>query len=106
MDGADRVRMAVMVGRGDGAPTFAMRLFDVAPGGHTPRHHHDYEHEVLIIRGHGTAHLNGDDHEIHAGDTIFVPPMAEHQFTAGVDGLRFMCMAPTSRDCGEPTPGT
>ena len=106
MEGADRVRMAVMVGRDDGAPHFAMRQFMVDAGGHTPRHHHDYEHEVLILEGSGTAHLSGDDHAVTPGDVLYVPAMAEHQFRAGADGLRFICLAPTSRNCGEPTPGT
>ena len=38
MDGAADVSMRLMVGRDDGAPSFAMRHFTVEPGGHTPRH--------------------------------------------------------------------
>jgi len=53
MDGARDVSMAMMVGREDGAPNFALRSFRVAPGGHSPRHSHDYEHEVFVHGGSG-----------------------------------------------------
>ncbi len=106
MDGAEGVAMRVMAGRDDGAPTFATRQFKVAPGGHTPRHSHDYEHEVFILDGSGEAHLSGSDHPVRPGDVLYVPADAEHQFQAGSQGLRFLCVAPVSRNCGEPTPGT
>ena len=34
------VKMAIMCGREDGAPTFSLRQFKVEPGGNTPRHSH------------------------------------------------------------------
>ena len=54
MPGVSGATMAVMVGRADGAPNFALRQFKVEPGGFTPRHSHDYEHEVYIVAGGGT----------------------------------------------------
>ena len=54
MDGVQGASMAVMVGRDDGAPNFALRSFQVESGGHTPRHSHDYEHEIYIVSGSGT----------------------------------------------------
>ena len=110
MAGAERVSMAMMIGREDGAPHFAMRQFHVEPGGHTPRHSHDYEHEVLVLGGSGTVHLEGADRPIKSGDVIFVPADAEHQFVASSDeqdgGLRFVCLVPVERDCGGETPGS
>lgn len=108
MEGAERVTMAMMVGREDGAPNFSMRQFRVEPGGCTPRHQHDYEHEVLVLEGAGSVLLGGERRPIGAGDAIFVPPEHEHQFTASPDGpgLRFICLVPASRNCGEPTPGS
>ena len=49
MEGASGCKVRSLVGEGDGAPNFAMRQFEVEPGGHTPRHHHPYEHESLRI---------------------------------------------------------
>ena len=110
MQGADRVSMAMMIGREDGAPNFAMRQFHVAAGGHSPRHSHDYEHEVLILGGSGTIYLEGAEHPIKSGDVIYVPADEEHQFVASKDerdgGLRFICLVPVERNCGGDTPGS
>jgi len=108
MDGAEGISMSMMVGREHGAPNFSMRQFKVAPGGHTPHHQHDYEHEVLVLEGEGDVLLEGQRRPIKAGDTLFVPPDHEHQFRtpAGGPGLRFICLVPASRNCGDPTPGS
>ncbi len=105
MEGASGVRMAVMVGRSDGAPNFALRSFQVEAGGHSPRHSHDYEHEVYIVDGGGTVLLEGAERPIRSGDVVYVPAEEEHQFRAGPEGMRFLCLVPVNRNCGEPTPG-
>ena len=104
--GVEGVRMALMVGRDDGAPNFALRCFNVAPAGHSPRHSHDYEHEVFIVDGSGEVLLEGAYRPIKSGDVIYVPADQEHQFRAGANGLRFLCLVPMSRNCGDPTPGS
>ncbi|TVQ63723.1 MAG: cupin domain-containing protein [Phycisphaerales bacterium] len=107
MPGVDGAEMAVMVGREDGAPNFALRHFRVRPGGHTPRHSHDYEHEVFIVEGGGTVLLEGAERPIRAGDVIYIPADEEHQFQADASaGLRFLCLVPVTRNCGESTPGS
>ncbi len=111
MPGVSGASMAVMVGREDGAPNFALRHFEIASGGHTPRHAHDYEHEVFIVEGGGTVLLGGEERPVRAGDVIYVPADSEHQFKAqenaqGGVGLRFLCLVPMSRNCGESTPGS
>lgn len=107
MEGVSGASMSVMVGRGDGAPNFALRQFRVEPGGHTPRHAHDYEHEVYVVAGTGTAHLSGEDCAIGAGDVLFVPADKVHQFRADRgQELRFLCVVPVDRNCGDPVPGS
>lgn len=112
MAGVEGASMAVMVGREHGAPHFALRQFMVEPGGHTPRHSHDYEHEVFIVAGAGTVLLEGAERPVRAGDVIYVPANEEHQFKASravgsePGGLRFLCLVPVTRNCGEATPGS
>ena len=106
MDGVKGIKMAVMVGRGDGAPNFALRCFTVDPHGHAPRHSHDYEHEVYVVEGGGTVLLEGKINPIKAGDVVYVPADQEHQFAAGDKGMKFLCLVPMSRNCGDPTPGS
>jgi len=113
MPGASGVTMRLMLGRADGAPTFAMRLFEVSPGGHTPYHQHNYEHEVLILEGQcvlSSGDLACHDRTVQAGDVVFIPANELHQFrNPGDSKVKFMCMVPTQFDCGgtrEATPGS
>lgn len=111
MPGAEGVVMRLMVGREDGAPNFAMRIFDVEPGGQTPHHKHNYEHEIMVLAGSGEAYSGDTPHPVSAGDVLFVPANEVHQFrNTGDATFRFMCMVPTSFDCGndtcQPTPGS
>lgn len=111
MEGVKDVSMRLMVGRDDGASTFAMRHFTVEPGGYTPRHSHNYEHEVFVLDGEGTVEEDGETHPIRAGDAVFVTPNVTHQFhNTGGTPLRFLCFVPVTFDCGsgtcERTPGS
>ncbi len=106
MAGVKGCHMAVMAGREDGGPNFSMRHFQVEPNGHAPQHSHDYEHEVYVVEGGGTVLLEGTRHPIKAGDVVYVPADQEHQFRAGDKGMRFLCLVPVSRNCGEATPGS
>jgi quercetin dioxygenase-like cupin family protein len=95
MAGAEKVQMQLLCGPDDGCPTFAMRKFIVAPGGCTPKHQHDYEHEVLVLSGEGLVFGNGKEQPIKSGDVLFVPANELHQFrnTAGIP-LQFICLVP------------
>lgn len=107
MDGVQGVSMRVMVGREDGAPNFAMRHFTVAPGGNTPRHSHDYEHQVLVLEGDGEAFDEGEIRTVTTGDVIYVAPNAEHQFRNTSDKpLQFICLVPLHGACGQEVPGS
>ena len=107
MQGADGVTMRMMVGRDHGAPNFAMRHFTVRPGGHTPRHQHDYEHEVYIVGGQARLEQDGEFEDLRQGDVVFVRPNATHQFVnSGDTPLQFLCLVPVTFDCGKPTPGS
>ena len=100
MDGVKDVRMEILVGRQHGAPNFSMRHFVVEPGGHTPHHQHDYEHEILILKGNGRAQSAAGERTFKAGDVIWVPPNEMHQFVnTGPTPLEFICLIPAPKDC-------
>jgi quercetin dioxygenase-like cupin family protein len=95
MDGVKDCHYKVAVSKRDGAPTFAMRIFDVAPGGHTPLHHHPYEHEVYVMEGKGTVWRDGQEVSIGPGTVLFIPADEQHQFkNAGAGSFKFMCLIP------------
>ena len=109
MDGVKGASMAVMIGRNDHAPHFAMRSFAVDPGGHTPKHQHDYEHEVFVISGNAQVLLDGSHHDLKAGDTVLVPANELHQFTvsdSASEPFRFLCFVPVEQNCGGSVPGS
>lgn len=94
-EGAAGVKIRWLITKEDGAPTFAMREFELAPGGHTPYHAHDWEHEVYVLAGEGVAAGPGGEHAIAPGAVVFVPPGEEHNFkNTGAAPLRFLCLVP------------
>ncbi|MBL8877658.1 MAG: cupin domain-containing protein [Phycisphaerales bacterium] len=102
MPGAEGAKMRMLVGPNEGASNFHMRHFEVAPGGYTPHHQHDYEHEILILRGSGTAASEQGDRDIRAGDVIWVAPNEMHQFrNTGREPLEFICLIPAPKNCAQ-----
>ncbi len=97
MEGAQGCQVRWLVGPSDGAPNFAMRQFEVAPGGYTPRHHHPYEHEVFVLEGQGVVYEGSEPHPLKAGDVVLVQPDEIHQFrNTGDTPLKFLCLIPNS----------
>ena len=97
MEGAQGCSVRPLLGEKDGTPTFAMRQFEVAPGGFTPRHSHPYEHEVFVLEGDGEVVEDAIPHRLKAGDVVFVKPDEVHQFrNTGSVPLKFLCLIPNS----------
>jgi quercetin dioxygenase-like cupin family protein len=102
MEGAEQVQMRMLAGPQDGAANFHMRHFTVAPGGFTPHHQHDYEHEILILAGTGIARSEQGDRPLKKDDVIFVPANEMHQFqNTGQSSLEFICLIPAPQDCSK-----
>src|SRR4029453_7687513 len=80
MEGAAGCRVRWLVGTNDQAPNFAMREFELEPGGHTPLHFHPYEHEIYVLQGEGAIFDDGNERPLRPGDVVFVAPDDVHQF--------------------------
>jgi quercetin dioxygenase-like cupin family protein len=94
-EGAVGATIRWLITREDGAPNFSMRHFELAPGGSTPRHDHDWEHEVFILHGNGSVVREGEDVPLREGDLVFIPPGEEHQFKNSSDSpLTLICLIP------------
>ena len=78
--GAKGVTIRWLISEKDGAPHFAMRLFEVEPNGYTPYHKHKWEHEVLILKGEGDLIAENKTSPLKQGDAVFVPGEENHQF--------------------------
>jgi len=95
MEGSVGCQMRLLIGPNDGAPSFTMRQFDVAPGGNTPRHSHGFEHEVFVLAGEGTVLDSKGEHPLRPGVVVYVAPDEIHQFrNTGVEPLKFICLIP------------
>ena len=89
------VRGRVLIGKGDGAPNFCMRVFEIGVGGHTPRHTHAWEHEMFVHAGQGELFGNGVWNPVKAGCAALVPGNEEHQIrNTGDTTLVVVCLVP------------
>ncbi len=80
----------------EGAPRFFMRLFEIAPGGHTPLHSHPWEHEVFVVSGRGEVEGEGGRKPIGPGDAVYVEEGEVHRFlNPGREPLVFICVVPS-----------
>ncbi|WP_447977098.1 cupin domain-containing protein [Candidatus Nitrospira bockiana] len=94
------VEIREMITVRDGAPTFAMRVFDVQPGASTPYHTHAWEHEVYIISGTGRVKTEGRETPFKAGDSVYIAPNELHGFAADpTTSVQMICCIPSKDQC-------
>ncbi|MBN1948656.1 MAG: cupin domain-containing protein [Candidatus Cloacimonetes bacterium] len=98
MEGARKTMIRWLIAEKDGAPNFAMRMFELEPGGFTPYHAHSWEHENFIVEGKGV--LITEDREIpfQPGDVLYVEPQLKHHYkNTGDTVLKFLCLVPLEK---------
>ena len=92
------VKVRWLISDKDNAPNFAMRLFEVGPGGYSPLHTHNWEHEVFILEGEGVATDGKKETPIKSGTVVYVAPEEKHQFkNTGSETLKFLCLIPIKK---------
>lgn len=101
-EGAKGVRKRMLIGPNEGARVFHMRHFEVQPGGHTPHHRHDYEHEVLVLKGQATLRGETGERSAGPGAVVWIPPNELHQFINNASQpLEFICLIPAPHAGGQ-----
>ncbi|HNZ07181.1 MAG TPA: cupin domain-containing protein [Candidatus Cloacimonadota bacterium] len=94
-EGAEGAKIRWLIAQGDGAPNFALRMFEVEPGGHTPHHTHAWEHELYVLAGTGKLVTERGEFAFKADDVMYVDPNMKHSFhNTGEDTLKFLCIIP------------
>jgi quercetin dioxygenase-like cupin family protein len=89
------IRVRWLITKEMGAENFAMRLFEIEPGGYSPLHSHPWEHEVFILEGKGIVKSGGRKYPFKEGDVIFIPLEETHQFKNDGDKMvKFLCLIP------------
>lgn len=86
----------VAIGKADGADHFCMRVFELSENGYSPRHSHDWEHEIFIHSGNGEVLCDDKWIPVSPGSVIFIPGNEDHQIKNTGDGqLVFVCLIPS-----------
>ena len=96
LEGYDNVKKQIIIGPDDGSQEIVMRYFSIEPGGTSPHHTHDFPHLVQIeaIKGDVTD-PQGSEHEVQAGDYVYVDSNETHQFrNTGSGPFDFICVVP------------
>ncbi|MCD6176909.1 MAG: cupin domain-containing protein [Candidatus Cloacimonetes bacterium] len=98
MEGSRKAKIRWLISEKDKAPNFAMRMFEVEPGGFTPYHSHSWEHENFIVEGNGALVTEDGELPFKPGDVIFVDPHMKHNYkNTGETTLKFLCLIPLGK---------
>ncbi|MBO0778777.1 MAG: cupin domain-containing protein [Ktedonobacteraceae bacterium] len=96
--GALHATRQILVGHDERSPHFHMRYFAVQPGGHTSLDQHAHDHGVYVLHGRARLCLAGEEHELEAGDVVYIAGNEVHQFfTLGEEPFGFLCVVPANR---------
>jgi quercetin dioxygenase-like cupin family protein len=95
--GAQETQVQYLIDDRHGSDRFALRIYTVQKGGHTPLDQHPYEHQVYVLSGQGLLRQgkNPDSplKKLKARDAIFIPSNAVHQFSnTHVEPFVFLCV--------------
>jgi len=94
-EGTEGVDFKPLIAQNVAAPNFYLRVFDVAPGGHTFNHSHPWEHEMYVVQGRGKIVLHSGEESIREGDAILLEPEEKHMIMNSSGFLlRLVCVVP------------
>lgn len=85
-----------LITKKDGAQHYAMRLFELRPGGSIPIHvHSDIEHEIFVLDGEAVCNDGESRTQLTPGMVLLVQPGDKHGFQNIFDKpFRFICVIP------------
>ena len=99
VEAADGLSKGVLLDESDGAPRFALRRFELAPGSEVPRHTNSVEHEQYVLAGEYTVGIGETEHTVSAGDSLLIPAGVAHWYHNGGDEPgAFICAVPNGDD--------
>jgi quercetin dioxygenase-like cupin family protein len=85
------------------AACFALRYFEIEPGGYSSLEKHAHVHLVIVIRGEGKALVGQQVFIIKPFDILYVPGNTPHRWiNEGTEPFGFLCPVDTERDKPQP----
>ena len=96
---AEGLEKGVLLDERDGAPSFALRRFTIAPGAEVPRHTNAVEHEQYVLAGEYVVGLEDEERVVSAGDALLIPAGTVHWYrNDGDETGAFLCAVPNGDD--------
>ncbi len=96
---AEGLKKGVLIDESDGAPTFAIRRFELAAGAEVPRHTNAVEHEQYVLAGEYVVGIGDQEHVVREGDSLLIPAGVEHWYrNDGDEAGAFICAVPNGDD--------
>lgn len=94
--GADKATVRWLIDHTIGAKTYAMRFFEIKPGGLIPLHQHPEEHEIFVLSGQAKVLGSAEDATAQKDDVIYVAPNEPHGYDNkhSKEAFRFICVIP------------
>ncbi|GBC93561.1 hypothetical protein HRbin15_02060 [bacterium HR15] len=82
---------------------FALRYFEIEPGGYSSLEKHHHVHLVVVIRGRGKALVGTRVFDLKPFDLIYVPPDTPHRWiNPYTEPFGFLCPVDAERDRPQP----
>ena len=80
-------------------PNFAMRRFEIQPGGGMPNHTNLVEHEQYVLSGGAEIAIGDTIYHVKQGDVVFIPADVPHWYkNDGEEPFVFLCLVPNKPD--------
>ncbi len=77
----------------DTAGRYCLIDMHIPPGGGPPPHRHDFEESFTLLEGEMEATFRGEKRTVRAGETLFIPANAPHQFrNVSGEAVRLLCI--------------
>ena len=88
-----------IIGKAEKAENFAIRYYELEPGGHSREETHPHDHGVMFLRGVGEVLIEGQAHAVAEGDVVYIAPNDIHQVkNTGQETLGWICVIPARRE--------
>lgn len=82
---------------------FALRYFELEPGGYSRLEKHAHIHLIFVLRGHGKALVGERLFDLQPFDLLYVPPWTPHRWiNEGEEPFGFLCPVDAERDRPQP----
>ncbi len=87
-----------LIGKAEQAGNFALRYYELEPGGFSREEAHSYDHGIIFMAGSGTVSLSGSQHPVTQGDVVYIASDEPHQIrNTGITPLGWLCIIPARR---------